>query len=522
VILAIDLGNEKIKIVVGSKSFNNDSIAINKCASLNIPPDSMEDGKIINIDLIKAAIEKVLLENNIKIKNTVFVINSNIVSTRKMELPLLKRRSDTMSMIKFEFEQLLDANLNHMVIFKTSEKIIIDSTNRVRYIVYGLPVNVYNQYVELSKKLKLTLTGLDISSNFLEKIPKENIKINDKIYNNGINAFININDNAITFSVLNKGINEFSRIIYLNSNEEKMYNIEKVAENSNSIYMNTNIISNENSMNKWLDEISKYIRYYYYSIDNENTIDKIYIYGVCSEIVGIEKFFFINLNIDTEIIYEISKFKLSNLPNEINIIDYFHVALALFINKKDINFLTDKIHNQKYKFNLGVTVMAIFIFFVLVLALYAQSSIIYYKLLKDKTETMSWYVNKEENISFNSKIEILKSNIERLKKYNELAINVKEIISEDDIVNSKIFREIANAKPHDTRITFIIVDNHYINMQCNSTDIKDTMLFIKNLRSINFIESTYIPSVDVKQESGHTLSYSIICKLRGWVDGSKQ
>jgi len=521
-ILAIDLSNEKIKIVVGSKSFNGKSIAINKCLSLNIPPNSMEDGKIINVDLIKSAIEKVLLENNIKIKNTVFVINSNIVSTRKMELPLLKRRSDTMSMIKFEFEQLLDANLNQMVIFKMSEKIIIDRSNRVKYIVYGLPVNFYNQYVELSKKLKLTLTGLDISSNFLEKIPKENIKINDKIYINGINAFINISDNAITFSVLNKGINEFSRIIYLNSDEVEMYNIDKVAESPNSIYMNTNIISKENRMNKWLDEISKYIRYYYYSVDSENTIDKLYIYGVCSEIVGIEQFFSINLNIDTEIINEISKIRLNNLHNKINIVEYFHVFLALFINKNDINFLTDKIHNHKYKFNLGVAVMVASLFFVLALALYTQSYITYYKLLKNKTETMSLYVNKEENINFNNKIEILKRNIERLEKYNELAINVKEIISEDDIVNSKLYREIANAKPPNTRITFIVVESHYINMQCTSTDIKDTMQFIKNLRSINFIESIYIPSVDVKQESGYTLSYSIVCNLRGWIDESKQ
>lgn len=191
-ILAIEIDNEKIKIVEGSKSINCEIMTINKCLSLNVPTNSMDDGKIINLDLIKDTIEKALLANSIKIKNTVFVINSNIVSTRKMELPLLKIKSETMSMIKFEFEQLLAANLNQMVIFKMAEIININCTNSAKYIVYSLSLDVYNQYIKLSKMLKLKLIALDSSSNFLEKIPKQNLKINNKIYSNGINAFINI------------------------------------------------------------------------------------------------------------------------------------------------------------------------------------------------------------------------------------------------------------------------------------------------------------------------------------------
>ena len=527
--LSIEIDNEKIKIVEGSKSIKGDFMTINKCLSINVPANSMDDGKIINLDLIKGTIEKALLENSIKAKNTVFVINSNSVITRKMELPLLKRKSDTMSMIKFELEQLLDANLNQMIIFKMSKIIKIDNINRAKYVVYGISVNVYNQYIELSKILKLRLTAFDISSNYLEQIPKQNLRINDRIYINGINVFINIGYNTIVFCVLNQGINEFTRIIYLNSNsnsnynsdEEEMYKIDKVAENSNYIYMNTDIIQKENNTDKWLEEIIKYIRYYY-SIDKENTIDKIYIYGACSEIVGIEPFFYINLNIAVEIINEISNFRLSNLCNDINIIEYFHAALALFIKKNDINFLTDKINNHKFKFNFGVAVMVASLFFVLTLAFYTQSYLIYYKLLKNEVETMSWYVSKEENINSNKEIENLKYNIERLKEYNERVVKVKEVIRKEDAVSSNMLREIANAKPSDTKIMFITVDKNNIQMQCSSTEMEEVMLFVKNLSYINLIESTYIPYVDVKKESEHALSYSIICKLRGGFDESKQ
>jgi len=514
-IVAIEIDNENIKIVEGSKSIKGEFMTINKCLSMNVPIGCMDDGKIINLELLMSTIEKALLENGIKTKKAVFVINSNI-STRKMELPLLKRKSDTLSMIKFELEQLLDYNFNHIVIFKTSEIINIDCTNtkRAKYIVYGLSVNVYNQYIKLSKMLKLKLIAIDISSNFIEKIPKQKIKINNNICLDGINAFVNISYDSIVFCVINKGINEFSKIIYLNSEsyKEELYEIYRVAENSN--YMNTKTSSKEFNTNKWLDEISKYIGYYY-SIDNDNVIDKIYIYGTCYEIDSLEQYFQLNLGVNVEIIKELSNFKIENLFADINIIEYFHVALALYVNRNDINFLTDKIHNHKFKFNLGVAVMVTFLFFVLTLAFFTQKYLVYYELLEKEIGTMSWYVNKEENIDFNNEIESLKHSIDCLEEYNVKAIKVKEIISGEDVVNSKIFREIANAKPYETKITFIVVDKSNIHMQCTSPDMEDIMLFLKNLAYVSFIDSTYIPIVDVKQEGEYVLSYSLICKLRG-------
>ena len=512
-ILVIEIENEIIKIVEGSKSINGLLGSINKCLSLSIPTNSVYDGKIINMDLIKVTIEKALLENNIKTRKTVFIINANSVITRKIELPLLRRKSETMSMIKMELEQLLSTDVSQMIIFNRVELIACECANRARYRVYGLSLNVYSQYIKLSKMLKLNMIALDISPDFFEKIPEKNLKINGRIYLNGINAFINIDYNSMNFCVVNKGMNDFSRVIYLNLNEYEVYQADIVAEVPDDIFTGTKTGAQEYKANQWLDEISKYITYYYL-IEKGNIIDKIYIYGLCSEIDNLEQYLSKNLNINVEIIREISNLGFNYSNEELNLIEYFHCVLALFVNKNDVNFLTDKFYNHKFKFNLGVAVMAASLFFVLAIVFYTHGYFISNEALTNEIKSMSLYVNNKENISFYKEVERLKNSIAFLEKYNEQAIKVKEVISEEDCVKSQIFREIAHAKPSDTKIMFIAVDMNNIQMQCTSSDMEDTMLFLRNLRKINFIDNIYVPAVDVKQEGEHRFSYSIICKLR--------
>ena len=50
-------------------------------------------------------------------------------------------------------------------------------------------------------------------------------------------------------------------------------------------------------------------------------------------------------------------------------------------------------------------------------------------------------------------------------------------------------------------------------MQCKSYYLEDMMLFISNLRNVNFIMDIYVPDVSLKQEDNFEYSYSVICNL---------
>ena len=184
-------------------------------------------------------------ENNIKVKNAIFTVSTNSTVTRNIELPVLKSKSETMSMIKNELGQLMPVDLNqYKLIYKKTDSTDTDGAEFGKYIVYGLPNSMYEQYIELAERLKLVLLALDLSYNCLDKIAEKKLSINGSNLKSGTaSAFIEINYGSITFSVVNSGKNDFSRTysnglsdivksfgaVFNLSNEEALNEIEKLS-----------------------------------------------------------------------------------------------------------------------------------------------------------------------------------------------------------------------------------------------------------------------------------------------------
>ncbi|MGB4440577.1 MAG: hypothetical protein WBJ13_15440, partial [Sedimentibacter sp.] len=135
-ILSVEIKNRNITILEGSKS--GSSLTIYKSLFLDVEPGNIDDGKIIDIESLAATIEKALIEKNIKSKNAIFIINTNSTITRNMELPLLNSKTETMSMIKNELDQIVSVDLNlYKLIYKKTDTILTDGIQKGKYIVYG-------------------------------------------------------------------------------------------------------------------------------------------------------------------------------------------------------------------------------------------------------------------------------------------------------------------------------------------------------------------------------------------------
>jgi len=503
--LSIEIDNCSIKIIEVSKK--GEILSINSCTSINIP-SGVEDGKIIDMDLIVNLINESLTKNIAKTKKAVLVINSDTVITRKIKLPLLKKKSETLSMIRMELEQLVSADLSlYTIIYKTADITVDDGIKNAIYIIYCLPIFLFNQYKELARKLKVKLISIDVSYNCLNKIYDHGLSVNNKDINSGgIFVFVNIGLNTISFCVVKNGITNFSRISSIEFEKEF---IERVAEAPLN-YSCSTCVSDE-LMHGWLDEISKYIRYYY-SIDNVNFIDKIYIYGTNSQEEGLQKYLSVNLNCDVDIINTLSNINVNNnfINENFEVNKHFISVLALFGDKRDINFLTEGFRHKfqsEFHFAAAVTVLIICI-----LAYYALNNS--NGTFKKEIEIMSLFLNNKENIEINTEIENLKNEVTYLEDYIEQIKMLKIAISNDDYVCSEIFKEILNATPNNTKVTSIFVDRNNTVLQCDSTSMVEVTLFIHNLRFIDFVDSIYMPSVAVRQELLHNYSYSVVCKFK--------
>lgn len=531
-ILSIEIDDQIIKILEGFKK--EKQLSISKFISLNTPLESIDDGRIINLDLVKKAIEKALIGSSIKTKRVIFVINTTSIIIRKIELPLLKSKSETLSMIKYELEQLLSTDLSqYKLIYKKTELFTIGKMHKAKYNVYALPDKIYNQYIELSEKLKLNMLALNFSFNYLDKIKKCKLDINGKkIKNNSTNAFINIGYSTTNFSVINDGINDFSRISSSGIKDmveklveelglsliEALGRIENLSliEDDSILLDNKKISIAKNIINSWIEEFNRYIRYYN-SVNKDKNIEKIYIYGPYSKIVGLEQYLSSALNMEVETIKDISNIKIGNIENfnkfDLNI--YFNGMLSLLADRNDINFLSYKQKKHRKKFNQGIAIMAASLILILTLSFYFFSSNIKKNTLQNQTQTMRLFIHDIENINNNNEIEKLKNRVIYLERYREQAKKLKTIIINEDCVNTDIIREIANAIQPGTELKYIFIDKTNIQMRCISKSIIDVSLIERNLKRIEILRSVYIPEIQVNQMNEEiNCSYSIICKLK--------
>lgn len=518
-ILSIEIDNKCIKIIEALKKSNGQLLSIIKFLSLNIPADCIIEGKIVNLDFVRAKIENALLDYKIKTNRVIFVISPNLVITRKIKLPILKKESHNISMIKLEFERLLSTNDKQIVIYKISDT-IKNVNNRLidenRYIVNGLSYNTYNQYIELSKMLRLHPVAIVTTSNCLEKISSKHLIINKNTNYRGTVAFVRILCDAIVFCVVKDGINDFSRIIGLNAHKSKLYKSYKVAELSDSTYSCSNNLyyKDDYCVNMCIDEINKNIRYYS-SMDKGNDIDKIYLYTDCKErnIDIFEESLSSTIEKDVEVIKEVTNLDLENYQNGFDVIKYFHGFLSLYANIDDINFLNDKIKKDRTTYIMFFFIISAVLCLIIMVIFYSRNNIIKNELLKDEINSMNLFINNKENIKINNRVEKIKNEVNFLKRYKDQVFQLKEVICIESSVSSEILRAIKEVIPVATDVDSIIIGRNNIQMQCESCNIEEIILFLGNLRGVNYISSVYIPFIKYNGSGDKNYYYSIICKL---------
>lgn len=497
-ILSIEINDDNINVVQASKM--KETLLVSKCMTFNIP-SLAEDGIIIDVDYAANKINEALSSHNIKIGRTVFVVNSGSIIVRKLELPILKKRSETISMIKYELEQLMPVDLGQ---YKIIYKIAGAKKNKKKayYVVYCLPVKLFGQYTRLASKLKLKFSTLDICCNCLNKVFQHKISINNSLVNyNDIAAFIRIGADKISFSVLNKGVCDFFKISEIFNDK-----YAEIAAEGQAVYLTDSSSCTDDFMCKCLDEISKYIRYYR-SVENKSEINKLYVFGskfnesmlrLLSRSLGIE-----TVSLDRISNVEISS---SYFNGIFDIHKFFIPILALFNNEKDVCFLLKPNYFNVRSIRFTASAAAI------ILACAGAGCM--FSIHNDKFRAMKVFISDEDNVALNNEIEVLKKDISILTEQSEHADFLKSAAENDNCVSSEIFREILYALPRDTKIISASVDKTGIQFTCVSASVDEVALFLNNLRKMHFIKSINVPTVEsIKNVSGG-YSYSIICTLK--------
>lgn len=345
-VISLDIGTQKTKVVVGKHKRSN--IIVETAFMFNTPANSMQDGKIIDINTLAREIKRELSNHKIKIKKTIITIESTAVIRREIVLPYVKGE-ELKTMILYEIEQYLPIMLSEYVIeYKITDEFLEDKIRKCKILVSVLPKVMAEEYLQLLKMVDLTPYVMDIKSNSISKIFDLKTNINAKAYKNEKTvAIIDMGYSNINLTIITKGATKFSRLVPLGGSDidieiANSFNIEMKHAEKKKIEEGTLDTSNSGSISEglfndiikksvdhWIEEIQRMFQYFT-SRDTNNRIDEIYLHGGSSELTGMADYISTNLNISTSVIKDLSCLKAKD--NQINTHNYLN-AIGAIIRK---------------------------------------------------------------------------------------------------------------------------------------------------------------------------------------------
>lgn len=327
-VISLDIGTEKIKIVLGR--FSKGRVIIEKAFMVDTPEGALGDGTIINSMNLAKTIEGVLSIEQIKVKEVNCTTNSTAIINREIVVPAAAV-DELDTLVKYEIQQYLPINMDDYIVqYNVLEEVKNDNILKYRVLVVTYPHKMAKQYYELINNCKLKPNILDVTYNSIKKLAGSMQSINEREYNLGdTTAFIDMGAANLNVNIYNGNKMEFTRIIksggsIIDREISKSYGIpmeeaeKRKIEQCNFGYDEINSVI-RSVVDEWVEELNRIIQFY----KNKkvgNKLDKIYIYGGSSNLSGISEYLSSKLGLKVEKIENSGNIEFRNaaVTNDLN------------------------------------------------------------------------------------------------------------------------------------------------------------------------------------------------------------
>lgn len=305
-VIALDIGAYNIKVVEGKE--NKKGVIIDKYFTIRTPTGVLEDGSIVDKNLLHYIISEELKKKKVKTKNVYLTVNSSKILTREITIPKVDE-DDIESFLKFQIEEYIPVSMDKYIIqHKVLETFYEDNIEKMNLLIIAIPKDMVEDYFDLLKSLNLNPLVMDYQPNSIAKLIQYSSLINNTYPTEDITfANIDIGYDSTKISIIKNGNILVSRIIevggsyidqsILNFNEITMEEVEdeklKIedinrADKDSNRHTVTDII--RTSMILLSEKIEMIFRFYL-SRRPDNNINIILITGGASNINGLDNMF---------------------------------------------------------------------------------------------------------------------------------------------------------------------------------------------------------------------------------------
>jgi type IV pilus assembly protein PilM len=194
--IAVDIGEDFIKIIYGNQN------KIRNYELIKTPKGSIQDDKIIDVQVIENIIKQYIFDNNLKKKDILYSIHGQDIIVRHIEIPLMDEKNIKDS-IDWEVKQYLPEYGNNFYIdYEIIEKINTPDEKVFKIMVAAVPKEKIDMLALISKDLDLNLLAVDLTANSISRVFR-NIKNFEDHPNSG--GIIEIRSNSSILMILDRG-----------------------------------------------------------------------------------------------------------------------------------------------------------------------------------------------------------------------------------------------------------------------------------------------------------------------------
>lgn len=264
-VLSIEITPANIRILEMT-SKGKGKIIIHNFFEKELQSEIFDNGKLVEMELLKNQVNDILNEEGFKSSGVVFTLDSSLVVSRDLMMPVVND-NELENMIRFEIEQYLPINLDEYVIqYKKMELIEEGGEKKTRMNVSALPKNIVENYLELAKGCELEPLALDLNFNAISKIA-EVLKASTNSELLRTVALVDVKQESVAIYIFKNGILKMNRYF---SSDWGMMEKEQVLESIRGfaeMYSNLNHGDNISKIYFYGEEVD--IEYFSKYIDKE-------------------------------------------------------------------------------------------------------------------------------------------------------------------------------------------------------------------------------------------------------------
>lgn len=486
--LTINFNNEFIKVSEVSKS--NKGLVVHKVFSIPTPPRSYRDGVIRDRNAIAKELTIVLQRHGITTQNVIYTISSTKIATKEVVIPYVAPKKID-SIVRMNATEYFPVNIEEYIIQNTVLETIVNKDNpkkkeQLKLLVAAVPSKMIEEYYDFSSTMGLKVVAIDYLGNSTLQLLKTQSDVETSV-------MVQIENDSTIISVFSKDVLQLQRtvpygktmIVNAVMEKRKIFNYDVALD----ILTKEQLIHTEfdgdditESMRYLVSNVSRIIDYQT-SRNSSKPVDKVYLVGNATYILGLEDLFRNNLAAPVESIsflkgveadkrtYVEETTLTTYIANIGAVIDPLNFSLSAAGAGTEGKKSSGGINADQMKFVLGIAVLGAAL---LIAIPYVQMNLAEQE-MQDAQSRLEGIKSIEEIVQ---KYNVAKSRNDDVKNFVMMSVNNNDVLM-------KFISDLELVMPQGVQLNSISISDGVVSMIGEATSKYDVTKFIMQLKSID-------------------------------------